>query len=383
MPGPFPSDLPPRGSTDWGVRQFLRVLDEEERQRLLAMMQGRPVAKGSIDHGFSNFAGSPDQDQQLLQLALYSSPPPGGARPSVLPAPFGSPRPVPVPQVKEIAPPRLPVDPPAKLSPEATQRNIARGYTGQHGEGRGLPDGYVPRYGGLSEEVATRQARRAATYQWLQEQQAWDRQRAIELVPEEGDERSFLESVWDTLGSPFSNVPTERPPVPAARIADEHVLVQEVVEAFSDAGIFLWESQETRQDNLDIINMIRQAARACGRKALHTHGASKPERILRQQDSTGLKGSRRPDGTVIIGDPENPEYIWDFNTVDVRPSQGNRLTTREATAKIAIEALKAEIDKERITRFDAYEKSKGKDRAKWRAKIRLLVEAAVRALLKC
>ena len=46
-------------------------------------------------------------------------------------------------------------------------------------------------------------------------------------------------------------------------------------------------------------------------------------------------------------------------------------------------ALKAEIDKGRTTRFDVYEKSKGKDREKWRAKIRPLVEAAVRALLKC
>jgi hypothetical protein len=388
MSGPFPSGLPPRGSTDWGVRQFLRVLNEEERQRLLAMTRGG-ADTGAFGQGYADVPHSPDQDEQLLQF-VFANPSPGGLKPIILPAPFGPPKlvpapvPVPAPQVKEPAPPRLPADPPIKPSAEATQRFIARGYTGEHGEGRGLPDGYVPWYGGLSEEVAERQALRADTYQWNQEQESWNREKALGLISEdEEDNRSFLESAWDALASPLSaDLPTERPPVPAARMADERILVQRIVEAFSDAGIFLWESPETKQDNMDIVRWVQEAVRECGAGSKHVAGAGRPEHIYFKIPGN-LRGSRRPDGSIEIHHPDGSVSLYEFNTVDVYAD--GSFTSREMSATADI----IELQKERRPKIRAYMDMFGKSiktresRHEWRKRVRPLVKKAVRSILKC
>lgn len=418
---------PPRGSTEWGARQFYRLLDHEERiaaerERLIAMgwqapdssptagphadepafgderdlyadliQQRLDVSRALGDEARRRVTGMPSEvglaaqadgsdwagigrfavpaprpgDELLIPAFLAHEPPPGGARPM-------------------LGVPGIAREPAPARSRETTGLHIERGYTGGHGEGR-LPPGYVPRYGGLGDEVAERQLNRAAAYDDLLQQQVWNREAAFELA-EGGSENangSILSNIWERLpGASGGDHDAEPPPAAAAQIAGEAAQVQRIVEAFSDAGIFLWESQETRRDNLDIIRMIKEEVRACGKEATHDAGAGKPERILRQTHG-GLKGSRRPDGTVVIGDKKDPDHIFDFNTVDTRPSQGNRLTTREAVAKADILALKREIDRNRSTRFDVYPKSRGKNRQRWRAAMRPRVRAAVRSLLNC
>jgi hypothetical protein len=241
----------------------------------------------------------------------------------------------------------------------------------------------MPRYFGLNDEMAARQWNRAARFGSTAERQAWKRsQTDVATGLDEEQEANGTESLPGLSGEFGDYASADSPPVATGSVPSEAAQVRLVVDAFSAANIFLSESPETRQDNLDIIEMIKEEVRACGKEALHIRGAGEKERILRQEHG-GLKGSRRTDGTVIIGDPNNPDYIWDFNTVDTRPSQGDRLSGREEIARASIEALKAEIDKERATRFDTYPKSKGKDRARWRERMRPRVRDAVRALLNC
>ena len=181
---------------------------------------------------------------------------------------------------------------------------------------------------------------------------------------------------------PFGDFPPDLTVRAADGYASGAAVARFIIDEFAAAGIITSELPGTTEDNRDIIQMVQEEVRACGKEAKHLAGADLKERILRDE-SGKLLGSRRPDGTLGIGDPENPEYIFDFNTVDVRPSQGNRLTTREDIARLAILVLKARIDELRISYFAVYPKSKGKDRKKWREEIRPLVRAAVRAWLNC
>jgi hypothetical protein len=408
MPNPPIRPLPPRGSTDWGARQFYRLLDDEERiaaerERLRTMGWQPPQATDAFA-AEPRFGDGRDAYADMLQQrfdarrALESEArrrageSASGASMSVAQSGpgwvNGGRFSMPTPEDKLFAPVFYNSNPnqggnarpQARASQEATQRNIMRGYTGQEGVGK-LPPGYVPRYHGLNDEMAARQWSRAATYDGHAGQRAAAAAVAGATDPDQ-DSRSADVPFDPGLSAEFGDYFSGGATAATTRYGPgEAASVRLVVEAFSAAHIFLSESPETRQDNLDIIEMIQREVRACGREAEHQNGAGKPERILRQKDER-LKGSRRPDGTSTVGDPDNPDYLFDFNTVDVL-ADGESLTAREHRAQVAIMELKARIDAERRTRFDTYPKSKGKDRARWRERIRPLVRKAVRELMNC
>lgn len=270
---------------------------------------------------------------------------------------------------------------PQRPSRESTALNLMRGYTGDAYSDR-VPPEYIPRTGGLGDEVARRQFNRASAFGYYDNDIRRPAEPPAETIVEEpADPATDADWQW-RIAHPFGDFsPTFTVPAADAYASDTAV-ASFIIDEFAAAGIFTSELPGTTDDNRDIIRMVQEEVRACGKEAEHLFGADKKERILRDE-SGKLLGSRRPDGTLGIGDPENPDYIFDFNTVDVRPSQGNRLTTREELARLAILALKERIDKLRTSYFAVYPKSKGKDRKKWREEIRPLVRDAVRAWLNC
>jgi len=363
---------PLRGSTEWGAREFYRLLEEEER--LAAERQQPGVAPPSVP-----------SDPDWLGVGRYAAPRSGqtllihaNGRPLPI-SPSANPR----SEFRGAIVPQLEYrEPPAAANSAASLNRIMRGYSGEQWEGR-LPPGYVPRYRGLGEEMAHRQWSRAALQDWLRQQKLWDREEALSLLEgEDGDDFSPTD-VWEGIAGFFGN-DTEADPPPAAAAAqlDEEAQVRRIVEAFSDAGIFLWESRETYQNNLDIIAMVEREVRACGAKAKHIHGATEPERIYRKIPRS-LRGSRRPDGSIEIYDRDGSKFLYEFNTVDTHAD--GSMTGREAVAAADLRILQRAANSEIGVRFDVFGKSikTGETREEWRRRIKPLVKKAVRSLLNC
>lgn len=363
---------PLRGSTEWGAREFYRLLEEEER--LAAGRQQPGVAPPSVP-----------SDPDRLGVGRYAAPKSGQ---SLLSYANGRPLPIspsvnPRSEFRGALVPQLEYhEPPAAANSAASLNRIMRGYSGEQWEGR-LPPGYVPRYHGLGEEMAHRQWSRAALQDWLQQQKLWDREEALSLLEgEDGDDFS-LTDVWEGIAGLFGDdTEADPPPAAAAALLDEEAQVRRIVEAFSDAGIFLSERPETRQDNRDIVAMVRREVRACGAKSEHTHGAGKPENIHRKIRGE-LKGSRRPDGTIEIIRPDGSKYLYEFNTVDTHAD--GTMTGRESRAAADILALHQALEPEFKVRFDVYGKRimTKETREEWRKRIGPMVGKSVRSFLGC
>ena len=440
MPGPFFSSLPPRGSTDWGVRQFLRMLDEEERiaaerdrlstagwQTSLSVAPIQALAGGSafagndsgyvdthrqkanesaLDDGLSHLGRGGDGRHDWVAGGRFSTPLPQQgnvfpvyARPKL--NEYGRPIAI-APGIFSKLPERTHPnsEPAAGLAPAPSSPHNAVSGSVTSGSSRlsqeiprprfmiaptiadGGEDEFAP-VPGLGEIRAAQQYHRAVAREMRLDEQARRRELAIELLEDGATSDSILTDAWASIASLFEDgIPTDQPPAPAARIADERILVQEIVEAFSDAGIFLWESPETRQDNLDIIAMVEKAVRECGAIPEHKSGAGKPEQIYRKFPQT-LKFSRRPDGSILIHYPDGRTELYEFNTADTYAD--GSFTNRERLAAVDIAALQKEIDAKVRKRFDVYGKSrmtKG-GREEWRRRIRPLVEKAVRSFMNC
>jgi hypothetical protein len=394
--------LPPRGSTAWGARQFLRLLDEEdhiaaERERLLAAgwrspsypgLQSARAATGEqtyvdlIDRDRAHRAALDEEARRRVILGDMRA----SADTSYGNAAAGN---SPIHQLRRIGRSELPapdagVPGYVQLASAGKLADLIRAIGGAAAAGEALgtcvagscPTGegwsiehLWPPYGSLPQNADPDE----------------DLTEPLPGYPDQSDElRDF--------GRPLEPLPLPedltRPPAPPPLSLERpepmvRLSLSDIERRFFDAGILIRaESPSTRQDNEDIIDMAKDAMESCGWKARHAHGASEKERYIPNDDYPGsTKGGHYTDGTVEGTGPDGREALFDFNTA--KSLADGRWVAYERRAEDAIRLLKQKVDKLRTSRFEVYPKSRGMDREIWRESVRPFVQEAVRALLGC
>lgn len=401
---------PPRGSTDWGARQFYRLLDEEERiaaerERLRALgwrppspsnTQPAPSGEATFERESNPYVDFLEQGLALEHAAEAEARRRAGA--------------VPRSSIKNtdgligggrFAVP-LPPDRPASDIPgsdssaglytpvrsAAALRALLAWLLTLGGAEAGRKS-TEPNYDfGIDLPSSDREVTPPETSvppQHLDPELEEELSRPLPGYPDQSDEIS------GTIDAP-ENIPLpddvggqmDRPeslPYPNELIGPHiRITLPEIIDKFWQAGILIRnELPSTRQDNEDIIKIIRETMAECGWNAEHKGGASEKERYL--SPGEGQKaGGRYTDGTVVGLGPNGEKVIYDFNTA--RLLKNGRWAAYEERAAAAIRVLKFKIDGLR-TRFSVHPKSYGMDRELWREEVRPYVQQAVRALLNC
>ncbi len=396
--------LPPRGSTAWGARQFLRMLDEEERiaaerERLLAAdwrspsfpgLQAAPAVTDErtyadlIDRDRAHRRALGDEARRRV-MSQKMGEIRGRADTSYGNATMGNPS---IHQLRRAGQSETPASGAAdrsgyvQIASVGKLADLVRAISGAAAAGGALtcvdgscstdegwsPEDLRPPYGAPPQNTDPDED-------------------LTEQLPGYPDQSGELRDLGRPTG-PFS-LPEDltQPPVlsPLSLERPEPMVrlsLKDIEKRFLDAGILIRaESASTRQDNEDIIKMAKGAMESCGWKAHHTHGASKKERYLPNDDYPGsTRGSHYTDGTIEGTSPDGRTVLFDFNTA--RRLADGRWVAYERRAEAAIRLLKQTVDKLR-NRFDVYPKSRGMDREIWRESVRPYVEEAVRALLGC
>lgn len=342
--------LPPRGTTDWGARQFLRVLNEEER---LAAEQAARMDPG-LSPSDAVVAYGSDLTSNLIPVSGYDRLSTIGGVP-VYPGygqtrPFGS--------LGRWSPSDR-----AKLGAALGARTVVEalraGVPATTSEEEQEPSAaYVPRYDGLGAEMA--------------ERRRIERDR---VTGPEADLRHLYEASL-RYGKPGSIAKTAETPQDTffGSVADYLIGALEDVGFLNSKG-----DEETQANNDEIKKKIIEACARYGLIGVHVKGIAKTEQYYPHPD-TGQLGSRRSDGQIWFNDGE---AILDFNSA--RFQRRTPIPVKhEREAAAAIEMLQALYwSKEKPdakTFMDTLPKTKYMDPDEWERRVDEQVDRLCRAI---